>query len=68
MARSGVSSSRLPSRCERKATPVSVSLARAGQAEDLEAAGIGQDRAVPAHERVQAAERGTTSSPGRRAR
>ena len=29
-----------------------------GQAEDLEAARVGEDRPVPAHERVQAAERG----------
>ena len=69
VARSGVSSSRLPSMCERNVTPVVGHAAARRQAEDLEAARVGQDRAVPAHEtsagRPAAA---TTSSPGRRAR
>ena len=68
VARSGVSSSRLPSMCERKVTPASVIRFARGEAEDLEAARIGQDRPVPAHEAVQAARRGHDSSPGRRAR
>src|SRR5262249_42236749 len=34
--------------------PVLVQAAQVGQAEDLEAAGVGQDGAVPAHEAVQA--------------
>ena len=56
MARSGVSSSSRPSRCERKVTPVVGHPVPVRQAEDLEPARIGQDRAVPAHERVQPAE------------
>jgi hypothetical protein len=40
-------------------------LAQRAQAEHLEAAGIGEDRSVPAHEAVQAAVRAMTSSPGR---
>ena len=54
---SGVSSSRLPSRCDRNVTPSSVDPVASRQAEDLEPAGVGQDRTVPAHERVQPAER-----------
>ena len=58
MARSGESSTMAPSRCERKVTPCSSSLRKRRQRHHLEAAGIGQDRQRPVHERVQAAERG----------
>ena len=54
MARSGVSSSSRPSRCDRNVTPVVGHPAAVGQAEDLEPARVGEDRPVPAHERVQA--------------
>jgi hypothetical protein len=46
----------LPSMWLRKVDAVFVDLALTGQAEDLEAARIGEDRPVPAHERVQPAE------------
>ena len=45
-----------PFRCDWKVTPSSVILRRSGEAEDLEAAGIGEDGAGPGHESVQAAE------------
>jgi hypothetical protein len=48
-----------------KRTPSFADLAQVAQAEHLEAAGVGQDRAVPAHEAVQAAVGAITSSPGR---
>ena len=57
-ARSGVSSSSAPSMCERNVDPVVGDLADLGEAEDLEAAGVGEDRPVPAHEAVQAAQLG----------
>ena len=43
-------------------------LARVGMGEDLEAARIREDGAVPVHEVVQAAEFGHVSAPGRMAR
>ena len=43
--------------CERNRTPCSSIDHALGQAEDLKAAAVGEDRPVPAHERVQAAER-----------
>ena len=54
-ARSGVRRCALPSRCDRNATPSSVTVRRAREAEDLIAAAVGQDRLRPAHEPVQAA-------------
>ena len=48
-------------RCRRGASEghaVVVDLAEVGQAEDLEAAGVGQDRPVPAHEPVQPTQTG----------
>ena len=56
-ARSGVSSSERPSRCDRNVTPWSVIAVPIRQAEDLEPSRIGEDRAIPAHECVQAAQR-----------
>jgi hypothetical protein len=56
----------LPSMWLRKVDAVFVELAAVGQAEDLEAARIGEDRAVPAHEGVQPAEARISSWPGRR--
>ena len=47
----------LPSRCERNVTPSSSTVRRSAQAEHLEAARVGEDRARPAHEAVQPAER-----------
>ena len=44
--------------CERKTAAWSVDLARLGEAEDLEAAAVGEDRPVPVHEAVQAAQLG----------
>ena len=55
MERSGVRSISLPSTSFLKRTPRSV-ISFFGQREDLEAAAVGQDRAVPAHEGVQPAE------------
>ena len=43
--------------CERKRTPCSSTIDALGQAEELKAAAVGENRPVPAHERVQAAER-----------
>ena len=60
--RSGVSTWAEPSICDWKVTPCLVELAQLRQRHDLEAAGIGEDRARPAHEAVQPAE------PARRAR
>ena len=40
-------------------------LAQRAEAEHLEAARVGEDRPVPAHEAVQAAVRAITSRPGR---
>ena len=57
IARSGVSRCSLPSRCERKVTPSSSIGPPLAQAEHLVAARVGQDRARPAHEPVQPAER-----------
>ena len=57
-ARSGESSTSRPSMCERKTACCSLILRHFGQAEELKAAAIGQDRAVPAHEAVQSAQRG----------
>ena len=42
--------------CERKTACSSVTSLIRGQAEELEAAAVGQDRPVPAHEAVQAAQ------------
>ncbi len=42
--------------------------AQVGQAENLEAAGIGEDRAGPGHEAMQAASSRISSWPGRRKR
>ena len=64
IARSGESSTMAPSRWERKVTPLSVDLAQLRERHDLEAAGIGQDRMRPVHERVQAAERGNALGAG----
>ena len=44
--------------CERKTAARSSILRLGGQAVDLEAAAVGEDRAVPAHEAVQAAQLG----------
>ena len=44
--------------CERKTAASSVDLADVGELKDLEAAAVGEDRAVPAHEAVQAAQFG----------
>ena len=56
-ARSGESSTSRPSMCERKTALLLGDLRPLGEAEELEAAAVGEDRAVPAHEAVQAAER-----------
>ena len=53
---SGVNRCASPSRCERNSTPSSVTLAQIAQAEDLEAARVGEDRARPGHELVQTAQ------------
>ena len=45
-----------------------VNLCQLGQAEDLKAAAVGQDRSVPAHKPVQAAQFFDTSAPGRSAK
>ena len=58
IARSGVSRCGDPSRWLAKVTPSSSTLPEVREAEDLEAAGIGQDRPVPAHEPMQPAEPG----------
>ena len=42
-----------PSRCDRKVTPCLGDGAQGRQAEDLVAAGVGEDGAVPVHEAVQ---------------
>ena len=55
VARSGVSRWRRPSRCDWKSAPSSVMTPPLGEAEHLEAAAVGQDRARPADEAVQAA-------------
>ena len=47
-----------PSMCERKTASCSVTSMQMGQAEQLEAAAIGQDRSVPTHEAVQSAQGG----------
>ena len=44
-----------PSRCERNVTPSSRHLAQIAEAENLKAAGIGEDRVRPGHEFVQPA-------------
>ena len=54
-AASGDRKRALPSRCDLKWTPSSVILRRAGEAEHLVSAAVGQDRAVPADEPVQPA-------------
>ena len=56
MERSGVSRYWVPSRCERNVTPFLVECAQFPQRHDLEAAGIGQDRAWPIHHAVQPAQ------------
>ena len=56
MALSGLKKCDEPSRCERKVTPSSVHLAQFVQAENLEAARVGENRARPGHETMQAAE------------
>ena len=56
--RSGDSSTLAPSICERKVTRAFAHLAQLRQRHHLEAAGIGQHRAAPAGEALQAAERG----------
>ncbi len=43
-----------PSRCERKVTPSICDFAQFAETENLEAAGIGENRARPRHEFVQA--------------
>ena len=55
MLSSGVQRCYAPSTIERKVDAVVVELERVGEAEDLEAAGVGEDRAVPVHEPVQPA-------------
>ena len=55
----------MPSMWERKVTPSSSMLAQPRQRHDLETARIGQDRTVPVHQAVQAAEGRTRSAPGR---
>ena len=62
--RSGDSSNLAPSICERNVTAFG-DLAQLRQRQHLEAAGVGQDRPVPAGELVQAAKRAIRSSPGR---
>ena len=57
-ARSGEMATRRPSTCERKTASCSVTSMQMGQAEQLEAAAVGQDRSVPTHEAVQSAEGG----------
>ena len=52
---SGVSRCAEPSRCERKCAPSSSIVQPLGEAEDLVAAAVGQDRTPPADEPVQAA-------------
>ena len=56
-ARSGEMATSRPSMCERKTACSLGDLDAMGEAEELEAAAVGQDRAVPAHEAVQAAQR-----------
>ena len=53
-----------PSRCERNVTPSSATLRRLAQAENLKAARIGEDRARPGHESVQAAHVANQLVPG----
>ena len=55
----------MPSIGERNRTPSSVILRRLAQAEHLEAAGVGEDRALPVHEAVQPAVRAHDLVPGR---
>ena len=57
-ARSGEMANGRPSICERKTASCSVTFEHVRQAEDLKAAAIGEDRAVPAHEGVQTAQLG----------
>ena len=68
MARSGVSSSSRPSRCDRKRHALVGDPICGRQAEHLESAGIGQNRTVPAHECVQSAQRLDHAPPGPKAR
>ncbi len=64
-ASSGVSRWLLPSYVERNVAPSSSTFTRAlGQREDLEAAGVGEHRAVPTREPVQSADRRDGISPG----
>ncbi len=68
MARSGVRSSRLPSRCERNATPASVTRFRAAMLKTWnppESVRIGPSQPM---NRCRPPARATTSSPGRNAR
>ena len=58
IASSGVNTCREPSYTELNSTPSSRMSARALEAEDLEASGVGEDRPVPLHEPVEAAVRG----------
>ena len=55
MLSSGVQKCLAPSRMRAELHAVVGELERVGEAEDLEAAGVGEDGAVPVHERVQAA-------------
>ena len=55
VAFSGVSRCAEPSRCDLKCAPVFVDRAAVGEAEDLVAAAVGQDRLVPADETMQPA-------------
>ena len=57
-ARSGERATSRPSMCERKTACFLGHLDEMGEAEQLESAAVGQDRAVPAHEAVQPAQRG----------
>ena len=57
MESSGVSRTALPSMGERNCTPSSVILRSDLEAEDLEAAGVGEDGPAPVHEAVQPAMR-----------
>ena len=55
-ASSGLRKRRLPSRWDRNSAPFLGYFCQIPQAEYLKASGIGQNRALPVHERVQAAE------------
>ena len=65
IARSGVSSTMAPSRCERKVTPCSSSRAQLDERHHLEAAGIGEDRPRPVHEACRPPSAAMRSAPGR---